>query len=121
MAIFAIASSCGNLCLKYGLSEVHLPVVNSLITLLQAAALVLTNFWVLLGIVLLIIQFIAFVQALLLGPLSLVVPLRASTYILTTVGARYILNNQISGLRWLAILVILAGVCMVGFGSQLNK
>jgi undecaprenyl phosphate-alpha-L-ara4N flippase subunit ArnE len=46
--------------------------------------------------------------------ISYVYPLLGAGYILVTVLARILLNERISTLRWLSILVITAGVVMVG-------
>lgn len=46
--------------------------------------------------------------------ISYAYPLLGGGYILVTVLAKWLLNEEISALRWLSILIITAGVVMVG-------
>lgn len=46
--------------------------------------------------------------------ISYAYPLLGGGYILVTVLAKWLLDEQISALRWLSILIITAGVVMVG-------
>jgi drug/metabolite transporter (DMT)-like permease len=60
------------------------------------------------------VQFIAFVAAMRFAPVTVVVPLMACTYILTTVLAHAVLKEKVTGMRWAGVGVIVAGVALIG-------
>ncbi|MBV8884434.1 MAG: EamA family transporter [Chroococcidiopsidaceae cyanobacterium CP_BM_RX_35] len=114
MIIVVLATSLGDVSLKGGLSQVPLPSADSLLAIPQAVLETLTNIWVDIAILLLIGQFIAWAHALRLAPYSLAIPLRASSYIFTALLALYVLQEPVPPMRWVAILIVLLGVIMVG-------
>ena len=66
------------------------------------------------GIALLTIHFAAFLKAMQLAPLTVVVPLMSCTYVGTTLLARIFLGEPISRLRIAGTAVIMAGVVLLG-------
>jgi drug/metabolite transporter (DMT)-like permease len=114
MVIVVLTTSLGDVSLKRGMSQIQIPSANSLSTIPYEVLKTLTNVWVDIAILFLIGQFIAWAQALRLAPYSLVIPLRASSYIFTALLALYVLHEPVPLTRWLAILLILFGVIMVG-------
>ena len=117
MVIVVLATSLGDVSLKGGLTQVPIPSVHSLLAIPQAMVDTLTNIWVDFAILLLIGQFIAWAHALRLAPYSLAIPLRASSYIFTALLALYVLHEPVPPMRWVAILIVLLGVIMVGVSS----
>lgn len=69
------------------------------------------------GVSLLTIHFIALSLALRKAPVTLVVPLMATTYIANTIIARTILHEEVNWLRWAGVLVVAIGVIILGVGS----
>lgn len=118
MVIVVIGTSLGDVLLKRGMNMIHLPSTPSPSTILYSALEILTNGWVVSGILLMITQFIAFTRALRLAPYSLVIPLRASAYIFTAFLAVYILHEHVKPMRWVAILIVLFGVVIVGVSGK---
>ncbi|MBV9388687.1 MAG: hypothetical protein JOZ78_19870 [Chroococcidiopsidaceae cyanobacterium CP_BM_ER_R8_30] len=114
MIVVILATSLGDVSLKGGLSQVPLPSGDPLLAIPQAVLETLTNIWVDFAILLLISQFIAWAHALRLAPYSLAIPLRASSYIFTALLALYVLDEPVPPMRWVAILIVLVGVSMVG-------
>ena len=49
-------------------------------------------------------------------PVSFVIPASALSYVVGTLGAKYILREQISGARWAGVLFVCAGVGLVAGG-----
>lgn len=117
MVIVILATSLGDVSLKGGLSQVPIPSASSFLAIPQTMLDTLTNTWVDLAIALLIGQFIAWVHALRLAPYSLAIPLRASSYIFTALMALYVLHEPVPPMRWVAILIVMLGVIMVGVSS----
>lgn len=118
LAIVIISDSFGNVLLKYALSGDRAPSAQSLADIPRAALDALTNVWLDLAIMLLVIQFISLIYALRLGPLSLVVPMRgAATYIFTALLAQYVLGEPVTLERWAALAIILVGVTLIGISG----
>ena len=67
-----------------------------------------------LGIVLLIVWLLSRMALLSWADLSYVLPITSVGYIITTVIARFVLNEQISLTRWSGTLLIVAGTALVG-------
>ena len=114
MVIVILGVSLGDVSLKGGLSQVQIHSKNTLLAIPHAILGALTNVWVDIAILLLICQFIAWAHALRLAPYSLAIPLRASSYVFTTLMALYVLHEPVPPMRWVAILIVLIGVIMVG-------
>jgi len=74
--------------------------------------------WVLIGVALLIAFFIMYLTALSRLDLSYVLPMTASTYILTALFARLILGETIASNRWLGTIVVSIGILLVGHSEH---
>jgi uncharacterized membrane protein len=49
-------------------------------------------------------------------PISLVIPASALSYVVGTLGAKYILGEQVSAARWVGVVLVCAGVALVAAG-----
>jgi multidrug transporter EmrE-like cation transporter len=122
LAIVVVASATADILLKYSLSGNRAPKVHSASGIPHAALEALSNVWLDVAIVLMVIQFITFAHTLRVGPLSLIVPIRgATTYIATTLLAEAFLHEKVTPERWAAILIILIGVVMIGISGEGKK
>jgi drug/metabolite transporter (DMT)-like permease len=72
--------------------------------------------WVALGVLLLVAFFAAYLAALSFADLTYVLPATSVGYIVVALLARFFLHEQISLLRWLGIVLIVAGVGFVAGG-----
>ncbi|HET6384678.1 MAG TPA: EamA family transporter [Armatimonadota bacterium] len=77
----------------------------------------LKNVWLWAGIGLLTIQFAAFMLAMKLAPVTVVVPLMSCTYIGTTLLAKFILHEKVTVQRWSGIAVVMLGVALLGLST----
>ena len=114
MVIAVAACSVGDIALKRGVNALPAEMLSSFGVLGRVVILALEQPWIVAGILLMLVHFAAFIRALQLGPLSAAVPLRSGTYIFTTFLARFYLHERVTPIRWLAILVVLMGVSLVG-------
>ena len=73
--------------------------------------------WVTLGIVLLIVWQLSRMALLSWADLSYVLPVTSVGYVVVALLGRVMLNEAISPRRWMGILLIMAGVALVGGGS----
>lgn len=118
MAIVIASAATGNVLLKYSSSGSKGASVQSISDLPSAVLTALSNVWLILAVVLLIIQFIGLIYAMRLGPLSLVVPLRGgANYLLVALLAQFFLGEQVSFERWIALAIIFIGVTAIGISG----
>jgi drug/metabolite transporter (DMT)-like permease len=114
MAVAIVTSCCADISLKHGLVTLVFPPIHTFSDAIRCVGLVLGSMWMVAGIVLIVTDFTAFFKALELGSLTVVIPLRSTTYVLTSLLAHVVLGEPIPLTRWLALALILAGVFMVG-------
>ncbi|MGB7759322.1 MAG: hypothetical protein WBL61_05805 [Bryobacteraceae bacterium] len=108
-AIVVLTQVFGNFFLKRGMPA-ELPSPLSYIT-------VLFRPWVALGVSLLIVWLLSRMTLLSWADLSYVLPVTSLGYVLVAFVGRWLLQERISGTRWSGILLIVAGVALVGGGS----
>ncbi len=108
----------GNTCLSRGMRLVGDVSVVNLSTLWITATHVLTNLWVIVGVILLIGYFLCFLAALSKLELSYVLPMTAFGYALTVFAAWAFLGETISISRWWGTGLICMGVVFVGLSEQ---
>ncbi len=102
------ANVLGNVSLSLGLK-------NRILAFSPAAVLeVLWNPWVTLGVALLIIWLLSRMALLSWADLSYVLPVTSIGYVLTVIFGKVFLSEEVSAWRWLGVLLITAGVALVG-------
>ncbi|HJZ96456.1 MAG TPA: EamA family transporter [Candidatus Solibacter sp.] len=79
----------------------------------RAIGLLARNRFVIGSIVAMAVSFFAFMKLLSMTDLSFAVPVSAVTYAMETVLAKYILKEQVNGLRWAGALLVVCGVTLV--------
>lgn len=88
--------------------------------LLRAVARAARNRWLIGGVFFMAVSFFSFLSLLSYADLSYVLPMTAMSYIISTVGARFFLAEQITGARWLGTILVAAGVALVSLPSHLE-
>jgi len=83
----------------------------------EQVASVLANPWIWAGVGLLLLHLILYMTALGKADLSLVLPMTAASYPLTTLLSSYYLHEEVGTTRWVGTLLITVGVAVVGFGD----
>jgi len=74
--------------------------------------------WVTLGVVLLIVWQLSRMALLSWADLSYVVPVTAVGYVVVALLGRFFLDEHITTARWAGIVLIVAGVALVGGGTE---
>jgi drug/metabolite transporter (DMT)-like permease len=69
--------------------------------------------WVWLAVPLLAISFYSLLILLSWAPISLVIPASAFNYVTGTIGAKYLLKENVSPKRWLGVVLVFLGVLLV--------
>lgn len=109
--IVVFSNAFGNYFMKRGMPE-----SAGLNTPLEYIA-VLFQPWVTLGVALLIVWQLSRMALLSWADLSYVLPVTSVGYVVVALLGRVMLNEAISPRRWMGIVLIMAGVALVGGGS----
>jgi len=119
-AIVSVLSNvAGNSALTYGMQALG-GIGNSPAALIGA----LFHPWVALGVTLLIVWTFAHMALLSWADLSYVMPVTAIGYVVTAFAGKFFLGEFVSPMRWAGIILITAGVTLVGHtepASELQK
>ena len=104
-----IANTAGNFLLSVGMHAIHLKPSASPLEYLR----IFVNPWIDAGVILLIIWFASQLSLLSWADLSYVLPVTATSYVLTAMLGKIFLHEFMSLARWSGIFVISAGVMLV--------
>jgi drug/metabolite transporter (DMT)-like permease len=119
-SIFLILLICGStggeLAIARGVKAVGEPSSLRPMVLLRFLGRVICTGWLMLGIALMAVSFYTLLLLLSWQPVSFVIPASALSYVVGTLGAKYILGEQISGSRWAGVLLVCVGVAIVAGG-----
>ena len=113
IAIIVLSTSAGDVLIARGIRQIGENPAMNLIDWLQMARRVCRNVSFLSGLSLMAVSFFAFMAVLSWADLSLVVPATSVSYVVSTVGAKFILKEKVNRLRWLGTLLVGLGVAFV--------
>ena len=114
LLIIVVANAVGNVVLRHGMQQVGSIASYRPTQLFLGALRAMTNPFVLAGVALLVVYFLAHMIVLNWADLSYVLPMTSAGYILVTLLGWYLLGEMVRPQRWLGTLVITAGVILVG-------
>jgi len=117
LAGVTVFAAAGDSMLSHGMKQTG----NISLHHLQSVILAVRNPWVLIGILLLLAFFAAYMNALSWADLTYVLPATSLGYVLLALVARFVLHEQVSPLRWLGIALISGGVGFVAGGPALTS
>ncbi|HEY2982308.1 MAG TPA: EamA family transporter [Anaerolineales bacterium] len=112
LTVAVVANSLGNVCLSKGMRGFAAEAGGGAwaISIVRHAV---TDPWVIVGVLLLVIFLSCYLMALSWADLSFVLPATAPAYILTAIFSKVFLNEVISAPRWAGTFLIVAGTCLV--------
>ncbi len=116
LAGVALFGALGDVSLSYGMKRVG---AISLERWSKAFA-ALADPWVVLGILLLLMFFAAYLTALSWADLTYVLPATAIGYVLVALLSVWLLNETVTPMRWLGILLVSSGVGFVARGPEIT-
>ena len=108
--IVIVTNVAGNVLLSRGMHQMGSIVGVSPWPYLQAIA----NPYVAAGVAILVVWMITDLALLSLADLSFVLPVTASAYVLIAILGHFVLDERVSPLRWVGIIVVTVGVALVG-------
>jgi drug/metabolite transporter (DMT)-like permease len=79
----------------------------------RAMAVLARNRFVIGSVIAMAVSFFASMGLLTIADLSFAVPATAVTYVFETVLAKYVLREQVNGLRWAGAALVICGVALV--------
>ena len=119
-AIFLVLLVCGStggeLAIARGVKAVGEPSSFRPMALLHFLGRVICTGWLMIGIALMAVSFYTLLLLLSWQPVSFVIPASALSYVVGTLGAKYLLREEIRGSRWAGVLLVCVGAALVAGG-----
>ena len=113
LAILSLSGASGDVYLAKGMKQVGVLSTLRLRALIVLGSKMAHNRAFLLGLLCMITGFLAFLALLSWADLSFIVPATSLHFILATLGAKWILQEHISRLRWFGTLLVGLGVALL--------
>jgi multidrug transporter EmrE-like cation transporter len=113
LALLVFGSTGGEIAITYGMKGVGEPERLRLRPMLRFLGRALRNGWFWAGVPLMALSFYSLLLLLSWEPISLVIPASALSYVVGTLGAKYILREEISVARWAGVILVCIGVLLV--------
>ncbi len=115
IAVIVLADSAGDVLLTRGMKQVGEISTLRWRELLAIARKVLSNRSFLSAIFFISVTFVSFLTVLSWADLSLIFPATSLIYVVSTLGARFILGETVTLERWAGILLVCLGVALTSF------
>jgi drug/metabolite transporter (DMT)-like permease len=116
LALLICGSTGGEIAITYGMKATGEPARLRPKPLLIFLGRAVCNGWFWLGIPLMALSFYSLLILLSWQPISFVIPASAFSYVVGTLGAKYILGEDVSVARWAGVILVCAGVALVAAG-----
>jgi drug/metabolite transporter (DMT)-like permease len=116
LAIFVLSGSAGELAVTHGMKKAGAPDHLRIKQLISFLGRAFRNGWFWVGVPLMALSFYLLMVLLSWEPISLVIPASALSYVVGTLGAKYILKEDVNGVRWVGVLLVCIGVAVVAAG-----
>lgn len=110
---FVCTSTGGEIAITYGMKRVGEPASFRPMDLLRFIGRAVQSVWVWIALPMMAASFYSLLILLSWAPISLVIPASSATYIVGTIGAKYILKEEVSTARWIGVLLVFLGVALV--------
>jgi drug/metabolite transporter (DMT)-like permease len=116
LCLLICCSTGGEIAMTYGMKQIGEPESFRPLHLLQFILKAVRSVWVWLAMPLMAISFYALLILLSWAPISLVIPASAFSYVVGTLGAKYILKEEICTARWIGVIMVCIGVAVAAIG-----
>ena len=113
LVFFICCSTGGEIAMTHGMKLVGEPENFRPMTLLRFLGRAVRSGWFWLALPMLAASFYSLLVLLSWAPLSVVIPASAFNYVVGTLGAKYILKEQVSSKRWMGVVMVCVGVMLV--------
>ncbi|MGA2096116.1 MAG: hypothetical protein ABSH39_07450 [Candidatus Acidiferrum sp.] len=116
LALLIFGSTAGEIAMTYGMKATGEPERLRPRELMRFLAKALCNGWFWAGVPLMALSFYALLALLSWEPITFVIPASALSYVVGTLGAKYILREDVSAVRWAGVVLVCLGVALVALG-----
>lgn len=116
LSVLIFGSTGGEIAITYGMKATGEPAQLRPVALLKFLARAFRNGWFWVGVPMMAASFYALLMLLSWEPISFVIPASALSYVIGTLGAKYILREDVTAARWAGVLFVCAGVVLVTLG-----
>ena len=116
LAVLILGSTGGEIAITYGMKATGEPKRLRPRELFEFLVRALRNGWFWAGVPLMALSFYALLVLLSWESISFVIPASALSYVVGTLGAKYILREDVSPARWIGVVLVCAGVALVAAG-----
>ena len=113
VALVVLGGSIGDVFITKGMKQVGEIATLNARELLRIAGRTLTNKWFLVGLFFMALSFFSFLAVLSWADLSLVLPATSISFVITTIGAKFYLQEKINPVRWAGIVLVCIGVALI--------
>jgi drug/metabolite transporter (DMT)-like permease len=113
LVFFICCSTGGEIAMTHGMKQVGEPESFRPMALLRFMGKAVKNGWVWFSVPILGAAFYSLLILLSWAPISVVIPASAFNYVVGTLGAKYLLKEQVSAKRWMGVVMVCAGVTLV--------
>jgi len=117
LGLFLCSSTGGEIALTYGMKATGEPERLRPRQVLQFLGRAVCNGWFWAGIPLMAFSFYALLILLSWQPISFVIPASALSNVVGTLGAKYILKEEVNTARWAGVVLVCIGVALVSLDS----
>lgn len=121
MLMAVTAGTVGDLLLAKGMKELGDLSTMNLRGIMEVALRAMTEWKIVVGTAMLALFFFLWLAVLSWEDLSVALPLQALNYVLVALLAKYLLNEQVSPLRWAGIIMVCIGVMLITKSSADSK
>ena len=112
-----VFGAVGDVCLSRGMKGIGAVSLSSLYQLVPAVF----DPWVSVGILFLLGFFVSYATALSFADLTYVIPATSLGYVLIALMSQFLLDENVTVMRWIGILLVSGGVGVVAPGPSLTK
>jgi drug/metabolite transporter (DMT)-like permease len=116
LAIFVLSGSTGELAVTHGMKRAGAPQHLGIKEVISFMGRAFSTPWFWVGVPLMALSFYLLMVLLSWEPISLVIPASALSYVVGTLGAKYILKEDVNGVRWAGVFLVCVGVAIVAAG-----
>jgi drug/metabolite transporter (DMT)-like permease len=116
LIFFVCASTGGEIAMTYGMKATGEPARLRPKPLLIFLGRAVCNGWFWVAIPLMAASFYSLLVLLSWQPISFVIPASALNYVVGTLGAKYILKEEVNTARWAGVLLVCVGAVLVTVG-----
>ncbi|HXM99243.1 MAG TPA: hypothetical protein VN982_12270 [Candidatus Dormibacteraeota bacterium] len=115
-AVLILGGTGGEIAVTYGMKVTGEPSELRPVAVLKFLGRAICSGWFWLGVPLMATSFYALLVLLSWKPVSYVIPMSAMSYVVGTLGAKYILGEDVTAARWMGVCLVCAGVAIVAVG-----